>query len=95
MSSPGGYEETLGAENKTYIPALKTTLNLGLLFERQADLAKARIMCSKALVGYAKAVGPNHPISRRLWDKLQALDTIAENIVRVRRGSNIRKRRRI
>jgi hypothetical protein len=36
-------------------------------------------MYSKALVGYEKVVGPNHPKSRSLRDNLQALDTVTEN----------------
>ncbi|OCK72974.1 hypothetical protein K432DRAFT_270733, partial [Lepidopterella palustris CBS 459.81] len=51
-----GYEKALGADNiTTYIPALNTTWGLGSVFKRQGDSAKARIMYSKALVGYEKA----------------------------------------
>jgi hypothetical protein len=57
----------------TYILVLNTILAFGLLFERQADLAKARIMYLKALVGYDKVVGPDHPRSRSLQDNLRAL----------------------
>jgi len=46
-----GYEKALGADSATtYIPALNAIWGLSSLFERQADLAKARIMHSKALI---------------------------------------------
>jgi hypothetical protein len=35
-------------------------------------------MYSKALVGYDKVVGPDHPRSRSLRDHLRALDTMTE-----------------
>jgi tetratricopeptide (TPR) repeat protein len=74
-----GYEKALGTDNATtYIPMLNTIWALGCLFERQADLEKARIMYSKALVGYKKVVGPDHLKSRRLQDKIRALDTLTE-----------------
>jgi hypothetical protein len=70
----------LGADNATtYILALNTIWALGSLFERQADLAKARVMYSKALVGYENIVGPNHPRSQSLRDRLCALDPVTEN----------------
>ena len=59
--------------------SLNTISNLGSLFECQADLAKARIMYSKALVGYEKVHGPDHLKSRSLRDDLRALDTMIEN----------------
>jgi hypothetical protein len=49
-------------------------LNLGLLFEHQADLAKARTMFSKALLGYEQVFGPDHAKSETLRDQLYALD---------------------
>jgi hypothetical protein len=49
-------------------------MGLGSLFEHQADL-KSRIMYSKALTGYEKVVGPNHPRSHSLRESLRALDT--------------------
>jgi hypothetical protein len=63
----------------TYIPALNTFWGLGALFERQADLEKARAMHLKALVGYEKVVGPDHPKSRNLQDNLHSLNTMTEN----------------
>jgi hypothetical protein len=36
-------------------------------------------MYSKALVGYDKVVGPNHPSSWSLQDNFRALDTVTEN----------------
>jgi hypothetical protein len=72
-----GYEKALGVENiTTYILALNTIWNLGSLFEEGTDLAKARIMYSKALAGYEKVMGPNHPESHSLRESLQALDTL-------------------
>ena len=62
----------------TYIPALNTIWGLGNFFEVQADLAQARTMYSKALVGYEKVVGLDHPGSRKLQDLLLALDTRME-----------------
>src|SRR5271170_1847115 len=70
-----GYQKALSVDNvTTYIPALNTIWAFGSLFERQADLAKARIMYSKALVGYDKVVGPDHPRSQSLQDNIRALD---------------------
>jgi hypothetical protein len=77
-----GYEAALGADNiMTYIPALNTLLGLGSLFKRQADYTKARIIYSKALVGYKKAVGPDHLSCQRLQEILQALNTIGEKML--------------
>ena len=57
-----GYEKALGVENiTTFIPAFNTLCGLGSLFELQADCAKAIIIYSKALIGYKKVVGPDHP----------------------------------
>ena len=36
-------------------------------------------MLSKALVGYEKVMGSNHPRSRNWRDSLQALDTVINN----------------
>jgi hypothetical protein len=70
----------LSADNiTTYIPALNTVWALGSLLERHADFAKARIMYSKALAGYEKVVGPDHPRSQSLHDKLCALDAEIKN----------------
>ena len=61
-----GYENAVGVDNATtYPPALNTISNLGPLFERQADIAKARTMYSKALSGYKKVFGPDHPVTGR------------------------------
>jgi hypothetical protein len=74
-----GYEKAIGTHNiLTYIPALNTMWGLGSLSEYQSDLVKARIMYSKALIGYEKVVGPGHPRSQRLQESLHALDTVAE-----------------
>jgi len=46
-----GYEKALGADSATtYVPALSAIWGLSSLFERQADLAKARIMYSTAVI---------------------------------------------
>jgi hypothetical protein len=75
-----GYEKAIGLDNIiTYVPALNTTLNLGLLFECQADLAKVRTMFSKALRGYEQVFGPKHAKSETLRNKLCALDAVVEN----------------
>ncbi|KAE9372964.1 HET-domain-containing protein [Stipitochalara longipes BDJ] len=70
-----GYEKALGVENiTTYIPALNTIWNLGLLFEKEGtNLVKARIMYSKALTGYEKVFGPNHPKCHSLREILRDL----------------------
>ena len=45
------YEKALGVDSAaTYIPTLNTIWGLGSLFKRQADLAKAGIMYSNALI---------------------------------------------
>jgi hypothetical protein len=36
-------------------------------------------MYSRALIGYEKVLGPDHPSSRSVRDKLQTLDTVAED----------------
>jgi hypothetical protein len=75
-----GYEKAIGPDNIiTYVLALNTTLNLGLLFECQADLAKARTMFSKALRGYEQVFGPDHAKSETLRDQLCALDAVVAN----------------
>jgi Tfp pilus assembly protein PilF len=75
-----GFEKAIGPDNIiTYVPALDTSLNLGVLFERQADLAKARTMFSKALRGYKLVFGPEHAKSKTLRDKLYALDDVVAN----------------
>jgi len=74
-----GYEKALGIEDTiTYIPALNTTWCLSSLFELQADLGKARMMYSKALAGYKKVLEHHHPNIQALYEKLRALDTVAE-----------------
>jgi len=72
-----GYETALGANNAmTYVPALNTTWNIAFLFERQSDLAKARDMYSKALVGCEKVFGPDHSKCQSLQEIIIALDTV-------------------
>jgi hypothetical protein len=46
---------------------------LGSLFRRQGESAKARIMYSKALVGYEKVLGHNHLRCQDLRKNLSAL----------------------
>ena len=80
MRALHGYEKALGAGNiATYIPALNTLRNLGSLFEIQTDFAKARNMYLKALTGYKKVVGPNHPNCQSLQENLRDLDTKIHN----------------
>ena len=75
-----GHEKAIGPDNiTTYVPALKPILNLGLLFERQADLTKARTLFSEALRGYEQVFGPDHAKSKNLRDHLCALDIVVEN----------------
>jgi tetratricopeptide (TPR) repeat protein len=75
-----GYEKALGPDNTiTYLPSLNTIRGLGSHFERQANIGKARMMYSKALGGYEKAVGPDDSRSRRLRDKIHALDAVTED----------------
>ena len=71
-----GYEKAWGPEHTS---TLNTISNLGLLFEGQTDIAKARMMYSKALVGCEKVFGPDHPRSQGLRDNLRALDAVVEN----------------
>ena len=76
------YERALGADNIiTYIPALNTLWSLGSLFKRQADFTKARVIYPKALAGYKKVVGPEHPKCQSLQEILQDLETISEREV--------------
>jgi hypothetical protein len=44
----------------TYPPVLNTILLPGFLSEHQADLEKARVIYSKALLGYDKVFGPDN-----------------------------------
>jgi hypothetical protein len=70
----------LGLDNIiTYILALNTILNLGFFFERQANITKARIIYSKALIRSKKVFGPDYLKSRSLRDKFSALDAVIEN----------------
>jgi tetratricopeptide (TPR) repeat protein len=73
------YENVLGANFETYLPALNTTWNLASLCERQADLPQAKLMYAKALHGFTKVVGPDDSRSKRLRERLQALDAGIEN----------------
>ena len=41
----------------------------------QSDFTKTRIIYSKALTGYEKVVGPDHPTCQSLQEILQDLDT--------------------
>src|SRR4051794_20628481 len=66
---------------ETYIPALNTIWGLASLFERQSNPLEAGIMYSKALKGYEKAVGPDHPESKRLREIIRALDARRDNNV--------------
>jgi hypothetical protein len=70
-----GYETALGADN---ISALNSLLGLGSLFKLQADFTNARIMYSKALVGYEKVVGPDHSKCQSLREILQTLNSVTE-----------------
>ncbi|KAM3066498.1 hypothetical protein ACMFMG_011996 [Clarireedia jacksonii] len=75
-----GYEKVLSTDNIiNYVPALNTIWNFGSLFEHQADIAKARAMYSKALLGYEQVCGPEHPESQSSRHKLCALDAILLN----------------
>jgi hypothetical protein len=72
-----GYEKAVGVDNvTTYPPALNTVENLGSLFERHGDIAKARTMYSKAFIGNKIVFGPDHPRSQSLRDKVDALDVV-------------------
>ncbi|KFY31765.1 hypothetical protein V493_00847 [Pseudogymnoascus sp. VKM F-4281 (FW-2241)] len=74
-----GYEKALGTDNiSTYTPALNTLWAFASLYEKQGDLPKARIMYVKALLGYEKVVGPDHPTSQSLREILQGLDSGTE-----------------
>jgi hypothetical protein len=69
-----GYEKTLGCEPvKTYIPAVNTTYNLGLLFASQGELNKARAMYSLALMGYESVFGQDHADYQNVDERLKAL----------------------
>ncbi|TVY51657.1 hypothetical protein LSUE1_G010354, partial [Lachnellula suecica] len=74
-----GYEKALGVNFKIYLPALNTMRGLASLYECQADLPQAKLMYTKALNGYTKAVGPDDSRSKRLRERLLALDSAIEN----------------
>ncbi|KAH8585309.1 hypothetical protein B0O99DRAFT_647280, partial [Bisporella sp. PMI_857] len=77
-----GYEKALADENiQTYIPALNTMRALGSLLKSQADIPKARIMYSKALAGFEKVVGLDHPSSRSVENRLRTLNKRMDNKV--------------
>ncbi|KAF2804375.1 uncharacterized protein BDZ99DRAFT_398055 [Mytilinidion resinicola] len=76
-----GYEKALGPESvATYVPALNTNWGLGSLFHSQGHSAKARIMYSKAPVGYVNVLGHDHPHCQSLRENVSALIPEAENI---------------
>jgi Tfp pilus assembly protein PilF len=75
-----GYEKA-NTTITTYPRVLNTIANLSLLFERQADIAKASTMYSKALIRYEKVFRPDYPRSQGLQDHLRALDAVMENTV--------------
>jgi Tetratricopeptide repeat len=49
--------------------------NLGSLYFDQGKLVEAEQMYERALRGYEKVVGPNHPKSYSLRESIRALDT--------------------
>jgi hypothetical protein len=80
-----GNKEALGAEHTS---TLRTVNNLGNLYKSQSKLAEARIMYLKALEGYQKVIGYDHPKCRRLQEKLNALDTKMEDNVLINMESS-------
>lgn len=79
-----GYEKALGVNFETHLPALNTMCGLASVCERQADLPQAKLMYSKALNGYTKAVGPGDSRSKHLQERLQAIDAAMESNALVR-----------
>jgi len=54
-----GYGKAIGPELiSTYVPALNTTYNLGLLFERQANIATAKTCFQRRCAAMSKSSGP-------------------------------------
>jgi tetratricopeptide (TPR) repeat protein len=85
-----GYEKAIGPSFiSTYILALNTTFNLGLLYEHQADIATARTMFSRALRGYEQVFGLDHAKSETTRNKLCALDVILGNKALVEIGERL------
>ena len=71
-----GYEKALGPEiAASYVPALNTVYNLGLLFASQGDIDRARAMYSRALLGYQRVFGHDHPRCQSLRGCLANLET--------------------
>jgi hypothetical protein len=65
----------------TFIPALNTIWGIGSVFEYQGNLENARIMYSKALVGYEKVVASHDLRLKKLRDRLRALDSVTDSEV--------------
>ena len=77
-----GYEKALGPELAAfYIPALNTVYNLCLLFASQGGIGRARAMYLRALVGYQKVFGGDHPRCQSLQGCLTTLETSAKTVL--------------
>jgi hypothetical protein len=84
-----GYKKALGVDHTTInILAINTLWTFGSIFECQNELANPGIMCLETPVGYKLIVGPDHPRSASLRDKLRVLDIRFDN-PRIREGQRV------
>jgi tetratricopeptide (TPR) repeat protein len=73
-----GYEEALGPMLlPSYIPALNTMFNMGLLHSTRHDTVMARMMYTKALSGFASVQGSTSEVCRDIQRRLAALDVLS------------------
>ena len=69
-----GYEEALAPILlQTFLPALNTMFNLGGLLSRTYREDKAKIMYTRALVGYITIQGPSSKWCKQLRNRLETL----------------------
>jgi hypothetical protein len=74
------YEKALGSDHvASYVPALNTAYNYGLLFEDQGCISDAKRMYSRALRGYEVFFGTDHGEYLDAEARLQNLETIFDS----------------
>jgi tetratricopeptide (TPR) repeat protein len=86
------YNNTIGPERvRFYLPALKTAYSLGLTFARQNNTEEARGMLVKAVEGFWKVYGDDHPKTKDAQECLLELDTVESEEMPSRRRRFLRK----
>jgi hypothetical protein len=68
-----GYEALSTVRVQQYLPALNTVQNMGDLYAKQAESAKARAMYTRALSGLTSVLGPSSERCMGLSAKIDAL----------------------